>query len=81
MVYFFNPLVYWVGHQLRLERELACDQLAMAVGTHAPADYARTLVRVVSPASQPAAAATAAISSGLAGGEAPPELRPHGNSS
>jgi beta-lactamase regulating signal transducer with metallopeptidase domain len=51
IVYFFHPLVYWVAHQLRLERELACDQLAMAHSGHPPADYAQTLVRVVGHAS------------------------------
>jgi beta-lactamase regulating signal transducer with metallopeptidase domain len=69
IVYFFNPLVYWAAYQLRLERELACDQLAMACSGHPPADYSRTLVQVVSHASQPAAAQAAAIAAGLAGGE------------
>jgi beta-lactamase regulating signal transducer with metallopeptidase domain len=47
IVYFFHPLVYWVSHQLRLERELCCDQLAMAYSGQPAADYARTLVQVV----------------------------------
>jgi beta-lactamase regulating signal transducer with metallopeptidase domain len=47
-VYFFHPLVYWVAYQLRLERELCCDQVAMAHSGHPPADYAQTLVEVVS---------------------------------
>jgi beta-lactamase regulating signal transducer with metallopeptidase domain len=69
IAYFFNPLVYWAAYQLRLERELACDQLAMARSGHSPADYARTLVQVVSHASQPAAAQAAAIAAGLTGSE------------
>ncbi len=69
MVFFFNPLVYWVAYRLRLERELACDQLAMARSGHPPADYARTLVQVVSHASEPASVQAAAIAAGLAGGE------------
>ena len=69
IVYFFHPLVYWVGYQLRLERELACDQLAMAHSGHPPADYAQTLVQVVSHASEPAALQAAAISAGLTGGK------------
>jgi beta-lactamase regulating signal transducer with metallopeptidase domain len=64
IVYFFHPMVYWVAYQLRLERELACDQLAMAHGAHRPADYAQTLVQVVGHASEPTA-----IAAGLAGGE------------
>jgi beta-lactamase regulating signal transducer with metallopeptidase domain len=67
IVYFFHPLVYWVAYQLRLERELACDQLAMARSGHPPADYAQTLVQVVSHASVPAPVQAAAISANLAG--------------
>jgi beta-lactamase regulating signal transducer with metallopeptidase domain len=69
IVYFFHPLVYWVAYQLRLERELACDQLAMARSGHSPADYAQTLVHVVSHGSEPASLQVAAISAGLAGNE------------
>jgi beta-lactamase regulating signal transducer with metallopeptidase domain len=68
IVYFFHPLVYWVAHQLRLERELACDQLAMVHSGHPPADYAQTLVRVVSHGSAPAVAQAAAIAAGVTGG-------------
>jgi beta-lactamase regulating signal transducer with metallopeptidase domain len=53
-IYFFQPLVYWVGYCLNLERELACDQVAMSVSGHAAGDYAQTLVRVASHASTPA---------------------------
>ncbi len=66
-IYFFNPLVYWVGYQLRLERELACDQLAMARSGHPPADYAQTLINVVSHVSEPVAVRAAAISAELTG--------------
>ena len=51
MIYFFNPLVWWVVYRLWLERELACDQLAMAHSGRPPGDYAQTLVHVVSHAS------------------------------
>ncbi len=68
-VYFFHPLVWWAAYQLRLERELACDQLAMARSGHPPAEYAQTLVQVVSHASEPAAIQAAAISAGLTGGK------------
>ena len=54
ILYFFHPLVYWVGYCLHLEQELACDQVAMAVSGHAAGDYAQTLVRVVSYAAEPA---------------------------
>ncbi len=67
IAYFFNPLVYWVAYQLRLERELACDQLAMARSGHSAAEYAQMLLQVVSHASQPAIVHTAAIAAGLTG--------------
>ena len=70
-VFFFHPLVWWVAYQLRLERELACDQLAMARSGHPPADYAQTLVQVVSHASAPAPIQAAAISAGLTANERP----------
>jgi beta-lactamase regulating signal transducer with metallopeptidase domain len=52
IVYFFHPLVYWVGYCLNLERELACDQVAMSVSGHSAGDYAQTLVRVAGHASE-----------------------------
>ncbi len=73
MVYFFQPLAWWVGYRLRLERELACDQLAMAHSGHPPADYAQTLVQVVSHASRQAGAQAAAISAQLTGNQTPPK--------
>jgi Zn-dependent protease with chaperone function len=73
IVYFFHPLAWWVSHQLRLERELACDQLAMAYSGHPPSDYAQTLVHVVSHTSQPPGMQTAAISAGIAGNQLRPE--------
>jgi beta-lactamase regulating signal transducer with metallopeptidase domain len=81
IVYFFHPLVYWVAYQLRLERELACDQLAMARSGHTPADYAQTLVQVVSHGSQPAQMQVAAISAGLTGSQPPPKQESQSNHS
>jgi len=81
IVYFFHPLVYWVAYQLRLERELACDQLAMARSGHTAADYAQTLVQVVSHASEPASLQVAAISAGLTGSQPPPKQQSQPNGS
>ena len=53
IAYFFHPLVYWVGYRLRLERELACDQLAMALSGGTPAEYTDTLIEVVCHTSRP----------------------------
>ena len=55
IVYFFHPVAHWVWFRIRLERELACDQLAMMHSGRSAADYAEVLVQVVSHASMPAA--------------------------
>jgi beta-lactamase regulating signal transducer with metallopeptidase domain len=54
IVYFFNPAVHWLCYRLRLERELACDQIALAATGQNPAEYAATLVQVATHVSQPA---------------------------
>ncbi len=63
LIYFFHPVAHWVAYRIRLERELACDQLAMAHSGQDAADYAKTLVDVVSHTSQPPAFRTAAAAS------------------
>ena len=45
---FFHPVAHWACARIRLERELACDQLAMALSGGNAADYALVLVQVVS---------------------------------
>ena len=68
IVYFFHPVAHWTVYRLRLERELACDQIAM---THTGRDaraYAETLVHVVSRRSGPAALKAAAGAAGIDGG-------------
>src|SRR5262249_31801185 len=40
IVYFFHPVAHWVWFRIRLERELACDQLAMTHSGRSAADYA-----------------------------------------
>lgn len=49
---FFNPAVWWISRQMRLEREACCDATAIAL-SGAPADYARTLLRVAESAIHP----------------------------
>ncbi len=69
LAYWFHPLVHWLYYRLRLERELACDQVAMTYSGQGSAGYADTLIQVVSHASAGAMLRTAALSSaGLDGG-------------
>ena len=44
-LYWFNPLVWVAARQLRIERELACDDCVLEVGTWA-SDYANYLVEI-----------------------------------
>jgi len=66
IVYFFYPLVRWVRYRLWLERELACDQWAMAVSGAGPREYVDALVEVITRISSPVPA-VGAISAGLDG--------------
>ncbi|MGE5191698.1 MAG: M56 family metallopeptidase [Deltaproteobacteria bacterium] len=69
VVYFFHPLVHWICYRVRLERELACDAIAMSLSGQNAGEYAATLVRVVSQSSEPTVFKTAAASAGMAGGQ------------
>jgi beta-lactamase regulating signal transducer with metallopeptidase domain len=44
-VYWFHPAIWWVAKQLRIERELACDDRVIASGTR-PRDYAAHLLEI-----------------------------------
>ncbi len=44
-LYWFNPLVWVAARRLRVERELACDDYVLEVGTRA-SDYASCLVEI-----------------------------------
>ncbi len=57
---FFNPALWWLSRQLRIEREACCDALAVSL-SGAPAEYARTLVRVAESALSPAPAGALAF--------------------
>jgi beta-lactamase regulating signal transducer with metallopeptidase domain/type II secretory pathway component GspD/PulD (secretin) len=57
---FFNPAVWWISRQMRIEREACCDTLAVEL-SGAPADYARTLVSLAENVLKPAPAAAMAF--------------------
>ena len=44
-ILFFNPAVWWISRQIRLEREACCDAIAISVAGE-KTEYARTLVSV-----------------------------------
>jgi beta-lactamase regulating signal transducer with metallopeptidase domain len=66
-VYWFHPVAYWIAYRAGLERELACDQLAMSCSGASPAAYARTLIHAAGRGARPMAL-TAAGAVGLDGG-------------
>lgn len=54
-VLFFNPAVWWISRQIRIEREACCDARAIASGA-APSDYVRALASFAQGLAKPQAA-------------------------
>jgi bla regulator protein blaR1 len=44
-IFWFNPLVWWVGSRMVEERELACDEEVLRIGCE-PADYVEGILKV-----------------------------------
>ena len=57
-LYWFHPLVWWAARQMRIERELACDDQVLGSGTRA-SDYAHHLLEIVNRFNKRAALASA----------------------
>lgn len=60
---FFNPAVWWISRQIRIEREHCCDDMAIAI-TGDRLDYARALVNLEE-SRQASAFAVAANATGI----------------
>lgn len=45
-LFYYHPMVWWIGSMIRKERELACDQLALQVSKSTKFRYAGSLLRL-----------------------------------
>lgn len=63
VLFFYHPAVWWLGAQMRAEREHCCDDLAVAV-THDPVTFAKALTRVAEWSPRPLQPAMAAAGRG-----------------
>lgn len=61
-ILFFNPAVWWISHQMRIEREAACDAYVVA-HTQKPVQYAQVLLRFATASQGPMHAVALALSS------------------
>jgi beta-lactamase regulating signal transducer with metallopeptidase domain len=46
MVFFFHPVFWWINHEIKKQREMACDEMAVALGAN-PKDLAYGLANVI----------------------------------
>ena len=44
-IFWFHPIVWWIGARLIAERERACDETVLSLGKH-PRDYAEAILQV-----------------------------------
>lgn len=72
-VFWFHPLVWWIGRRMVEERERACDEAVLELG-HQPADYAAGILAVCRHCCAHAPAMTLAHASAL-GGDLAPRIR------
>jgi len=59
-ILFFNPAVWWISHQIRIEREAACDSYVVT-HTQKPGQYAKLLLRFAAASSHPVNAVALAL--------------------
>ena len=46
MLFFFHPVFWWINHEAKKQREMACDEMAVALGAN-PKDLAYGLANVI----------------------------------
>ena len=63
-ILFYHPVIWWLSHWVRLEREQCCDKVVLEQ-THAPQVYAETLATLALPGIASNVAAVAATDSQL----------------
>lgn len=63
LLFWFHPLVWWIGRRLVAEREQACDERVLETG-NAPAAYAEGILKICRFHLQPPLACTAGVSGG-----------------
>jgi beta-lactamase regulating signal transducer with metallopeptidase domain len=63
MLFWFHPLVWWIGARLVAEREQACDEAVLDTG-NAPRTYAEGILKICRFHLQPGLACTAGVSGG-----------------
>jgi TonB family protein len=60
VLFWFHPLVWWLGKRLVRERERACDEAVLGAGT-APAEYADAILKVCERCLEPSAIGASGI--------------------
>jgi beta-lactamase regulating signal transducer with metallopeptidase domain len=62
-LFWFHPLVWWIGAKLIIERERACDESVLAAGNN-PTTYAESILKVCRAYVRPPIAAVSSVSGG-----------------
>ncbi|MYE15998.1 MAG: M56 family metallopeptidase [Gemmatimonadetes bacterium] len=72
--FWWNPVTWWAGRELRAAEEASCDALGAAAIRSSPRAYARSLVKVLEVMSTPPTPSTPAFSSSVTSGRSSASL-------
>jgi len=72
--FWWNPVAWWAGRELRAAEEASCDALGAAAIKSSPRAYARSLVRVLEVMSTPPTPSTPAFSTSVTSGRSSASL-------